>query len=79
MARDVECVLRAEVQAVRPGVTAGPRRLRTGVRRPSSLLPFREGDAGRSFRNRILLPEFETLSAVPGDSTADVSDDRDRG
>lgn len=45
----------------------------------ASLLPFREGDAGRSFRDRILLPEFEALSAVPGDSTADVSDDRDRG
>ena len=43
------------------------------------LLPFREGDAGRSFRDRILLPEFETLPAIPGDSTADVSGDRDRG
>ena len=45
----------------------------------ASLVPFREGDAGRSFRDRILLPEFEALPAVPGDSTADVSDDRDRG
>ena len=43
------------------------------------LVPFREADAGRSFRHRIVLPEFEALPAVPGDSTADVSDDRDRG
>ena len=45
----------------------------------ASLVPFREGDAGRSFRDRVLLPAFEALPAVPGDSTADVSDDRDRG
>ena len=45
----------------------------------ASLVPFREGDAGRSFRDRILLPEFEALPAFPGDSTADLSDDRDRG
>ena len=44
----------------------------------ASLVPFREREAGRSFRDRVLLPEFEALPAVPGDSTADVSADRDR-
>ena len=43
----------------------------------ASLIPFREGDPGRSFRERVLLPEFDALPAVAGDSTADVSDDRD--
>lgn len=44
----------------------------------ASLIPFREGDAGRSFRDRLVLPEFETLPAVDGDSTGYVSEDRDR-
>ena len=45
----------------------------------ASLVPFRERDSGRSFRERVLLPEFDALPAVAGDSTVDVSDDRDRG
>ena len=44
----------------------------------ASLIPNREGDAGRSFRDRPVLPEFEALQAVDGDATAYVSDDRDR-
>ena len=44
----------------------------------ASLIPFREGDAGRSFRDRILLSEFEALPAVDGDSTVYVSEDRGR-
>ena len=45
----------------------------------ASLMPFREGAAGRSFRERQVLPEFEALPIVPGDSTACVSGDRKRG
>jgi len=45
----------------------------------ASLVPFRERDSGRSFRERVLLPEFDALPAVAGDSTVEVSDDRDRG
>lgn len=45
----------------------------------ASLVPFRERDSGRSFRERVLLPELDALPAVAGDSTVDVSDDRDRG
>lgn len=45
----------------------------------ASLIPFSEDDLGCSFRDRRPLPAFEALPAVPGDSTADVSDDRDRG
>ena len=45
----------------------------------ASVIPFREGVQGRPFRERIVLPEFDALPPVPGDSTADVSDDRDRG
>lgn len=44
----------------------------------ASLIPYREGDAGRSFRDRPVLPEFEALPAVEGDATAYVSEDRDR-
>lgn len=45
----------------------------------ASLIPLREGVQGRSFRKRIVLPEFAALPPVPGDSTPDVSDDRDGG
>ena len=45
----------------------------------TALVASREGDAVRSFRDRVLLPEFDALPAVAGDSTVDVSDDRDRG
>ena len=44
----------------------------------ASLIPFREGDAGRAFRERLMLPEFEALPVVSGDSTSIVSQDRDR-
>ena len=44
----------------------------------ASLIPFREGDAGCSFRDRHVLPEFEALPVVAGDGTAYVSEDRDR-
>ena len=44
----------------------------------ASLIPFREGDAGRSFRERLVLPEFDALPIVSGDSTSFVSEDRDR-
>ena len=44
----------------------------------ASLIPFREGDAGRSIRERHVLPEFDALPVVDGDSTAYVSEDRDR-
>lgn len=45
----------------------------------ASLIPFREGDPGRSFRERQVLPEFESLPIVPGDSAAYVSGDREHG
>lgn len=45
----------------------------------ASPAPSREGDAVRSFRDRRVLPAFDALPAVAGDSTVDVSDDRDRG
>ena len=44
----------------------------------ATLIPFREGDAGLSFRERHVLPEFEALAAVAGDAAAYVSEDRDR-
>lgn len=45
----------------------------------ASLMPLREGHRDGSFQQRIVSPQFDTLPAVPGDSTADVSEDRDRG
>ena len=44
----------------------------------ASLIPFREDGMGMSFGDRQLLPEFEALPEIAGDSTAAVSDDRDR-
>ena len=44
----------------------------------ASLVPFHEHSASRSFRERLVLPEFEALPVVSGDATADVSEDRDR-
>ena len=44
----------------------------------ASLMPFREGDAGRAFRERKVLPEFDALPVVPGDAASFVSEDRDR-
>jgi len=44
----------------------------------ASLIPFHEGHAGRSFRERQVLPEFDALPIVSGDAAAYVSDDCDR-
>ena len=44
----------------------------------ASLIPFEEGRAAGSFRERRMLPEFDTLPEVSGDATAFVSEDRDR-
>ena len=44
----------------------------------ASLIPFREGESGRPFRDRPVLPEFEVLPANEGDAAAYVSEDRDR-
>jgi len=49
-----------------------------GDRPVASLIPFREGDAGRAFRERQVLPEFDALPLVPGDAATYVSEDRDR-
>ena len=44
----------------------------------ASLIPFEEADAARPFRERRVLPEFHALAEVSGDTTACVSEDRDR-
>ncbi len=44
----------------------------------ASLLPFREDALGVSFADRQLLPEFEALPEIRGDSAAGISEDRDR-
>ena len=44
----------------------------------ASLIPFEEGRAAGSFRDRRILPEFDALPEVSGDTTAFVSEDRDR-
>ena len=44
----------------------------------ASLIPFHEGHAGCSFRERQVLPEFDALPVVSGDATGYVSEDRDR-
>ena len=45
----------------------------------ASLIPFEEGRAAGSFRERRMLPEFDALpEEVSGDATAFVSEDRDR-
>lgn len=44
----------------------------------ASLTPFRAGEPSRPFRERLTVPEFDALPAVPGDAVADVSEDRDR-
>ena len=59
--------------------TRGDRVVVTERERPTTArVASREGDAVRSFRNRVLLPEFDSLPLVAGNSTVDVSDDRDR-
>lgn len=44
----------------------------------ASLIPFEEGHASRSFRERHVLPEFDALPEMSGDTTEYVSEDRDR-
>ncbi len=44
----------------------------------ASLIPFRDGAVETLFSERRLLPEFEALPEIEGDSTIAVSDDRDR-
>ncbi|MCY3931563.1 MAG: type II toxin-antitoxin system prevent-host-death family antitoxin [Acidobacteria bacterium] len=44
----------------------------------ASLIPFREDGMGTPFGERKLLPEFEALPEIGGDSTAGISEDRDR-
>lgn len=44
----------------------------------ASLVPFRSDALGLSFAERQLLPEFEALPEIPGESAVGVSEDRDR-
>ena len=44
----------------------------------ASLVPYAPDASGRSFRDRRVLPEFDALPSVPGDSVVYVSEDRDR-
>ena len=44
----------------------------------ASLVPYEALPEGTPFGARRLLPDFAALSAVPGDSTAGISEDRDR-
>lgn len=39
---------------------------------------YNEDNPGRSFRERQLLPEFDTLPEISGDATTHISEDRDR-
>jgi len=43
-----------------------------------SLIPFHEGHASQSFRDRRMLPEFDALPVVSGEAAAYMSSDRDR-
>jgi prevent-host-death family protein len=45
----------------------------------ATIMPFREDDFGISFANREVLPDFEALPPVNGDSSLYISEDRDRG
>lgn len=44
----------------------------------ASLVPFRQDGMGTAFGERQLLPEFEALPEIPGDSTVAISEDRER-
>ncbi len=59
---------------------SGDRFVVTDRGRPiASLSEFKEEDLGTPFSQRRLLPEFEALPGISGDSTRYVSEDRDRG
>ena len=45
----------------------------------ASLIPVRPDDLSTPFSGRRLLPEFDALPAIPGESARSVSEDRDRG
>ncbi len=45
----------------------------------ASLIPYEPEDTGLPFGGRTLLPEFAALSAMTGNVTVAVSEDRDRG
>ena len=45
----------------------------------ASLIPVRPDDLSTPFSGRRLLPEFDALPVVPGESARHVSADRDRG
>jgi len=44
----------------------------------ASLIPYELEETGTKFGSRRLLPEFAALASVAGDSTVEVSEDRDR-
>lgn len=44
----------------------------------ASLIPFDEGSLNRSFRDHQILPEFDALPEVSGDTVVHISEDRDR-
>jgi prevent-host-death family protein len=44
----------------------------------ASLVPYEQEATGTRFSSRRLLPEFVALPRVAGESTFEVSDDRDR-
>jgi prevent-host-death family protein len=44
----------------------------------ASLVPYEPTEDGTPFSARRLLPEFAALSRSPGDTTAIISEDRDR-
>jgi prevent-host-death family protein len=44
----------------------------------ASLVPYEQEETGTRFSDRQLLPEFVSMPRAPGDSTVEVSDDRDR-
>ena len=45
----------------------------------ATLAPYVEPDERRRFRDRVLLPEFAALTrVVDGDSSAGISEDRER-
>jgi prevent-host-death family protein len=59
---------------------SGDRLVVTDRGRPiASLSEFREDDFGTPYSERRILPEFDALEVVSGDSTRYVSEDRDRG
>jgi prevent-host-death family protein len=44
----------------------------------ASLIPYEQEETGTRFSDRRLLPAFASMPRVPGNSTVEVSDDRNR-